>query len=117
MHIKCDFKRNNINTCLLEQNQDKINWNSLSSNPNAIHLLEQNPDKINWNSLSSNPNAIHLLEQNPDKINWNSLSENPNAIHLLEKNVEKINFTQLVADKTYGESKSYFLLTLINKLF
>jgi hypothetical protein len=23
-------------------------------------------DKINWSSLSENPNAIHLLEQNPD---------------------------------------------------
>ena len=43
-----------------EQNTDKINWNYLSSNKNAIHLLEQNIDKINWNYLSSNKNAIHL---------------------------------------------------------
>jgi len=27
-------------------------------------------NKINWESLSSNPNAIPLLEKNPDKINW-----------------------------------------------
>ena len=48
---------------------NKINWNNLSLNPNAIQILEQNVDKINWKYLSSNPNAIHLLEQNIDKIN------------------------------------------------
>ena len=42
-------------------------------------------EKLDWEMLSSNPNAIHLLEQNPDKIDWNKLSWNPNAIHLLEK--------------------------------
>ena len=57
---------------------DKINWNMLSENPNAIHLLENNLDKINWIHLSLNPNAIHLLENNLDKINWYALSRNPN---------------------------------------
>ena len=80
---------------LLEQNMDKINWYSLSRNPNAIHLLEQNIDKICWYSLSYNPNAIHLLEQNIDKINWYNLSANPNAIHLLEQNIDKIAFYNL----------------------
>jgi hypothetical protein len=75
----------------LEQNPNKINWERLSGNPNAIHLLEQNPNKINWERLSGNPNAIHLLEKNQDKINWKMLSENPNAIHLLEQNT-KINY-------------------------
>ena len=51
-------------------NIEKIDWKSLSANPNAIHLLEKNPNKINWDLLSRNPNAIHLLEKNPDKINW-----------------------------------------------
>ena len=58
-------------------NLDKIDWDWLSLNPNAMHLLEQNQDKINWYYLSKNPNAVHLLEQNPDKINWGWLSENP----------------------------------------
>jgi hypothetical protein len=40
-----------------------IDWESLSINPNAIHILENNIDKINWNYLSYNPNAIHILEQ------------------------------------------------------
>ena len=64
---------------------NKINRDTLSKNPNAIHLLEQNIDIINLWQLSRNPNAIYLLEQNMDKINWENLSRNPNAIHLLEK--------------------------------
>ena len=71
---------------------DKINWSTLSKNPNAIHLLEQNQDKIDWYALSSNPNAIRLLEQHQDKINWLGISYNPNAIHLLEQNQDKINW-------------------------
>ena len=43
---------------------DKIDWEWLSENPNAIDLLEKNMDKINWQSLSLNPNAIDLLEMN-----------------------------------------------------
>jgi len=61
----------------LEQNPNKINWDYLCLNPNAIHLLEQNPNKINWNFLSENPSAIYLLEQNQNKINWKRLSSNP----------------------------------------
>ena len=34
-------------------------------------------NKLNWQMLSENPNAIHLLEQNPDKIYWPWLSKNP----------------------------------------
>ena len=56
---------------------DKIDWEWLSRNPNAIHLLEQNLDKVDWCNLSRNPNAIHLLEQNLDKIYWGMLSYNP----------------------------------------
>jgi hypothetical protein len=33
-------------------------------------------DKITWQSLSQNPNAIHILEKNKDKIDWYSLSQN-----------------------------------------
>jgi len=42
---------------------NKINWNYLSLNPNAIELLKENQDKINWCFLSSNPNAIKLLKK------------------------------------------------------
>ena len=54
---------------------NKINWDLLSKNPNAIELLKENQDKINWNILSLNPNAIELLKENQNKINWKYLSK------------------------------------------
>ena len=36
----------------------------------------KNPDKINWDNLSKNKNAIYLLKENPDKIDWFYLSSN-----------------------------------------
>ena len=86
---------------------DKLNWNYLSANPNAIDLLRERmnfekklteeeykklPYQINWSALCTNsdPEAIKLLslEQNYDKIDWLRLSDNPNAIKLLEKRVK-----------------------------
>ena len=72
----------------LEENYDNIEWFELAENPNAIDLLKKNPTKINWYRLSLNPNAIKLLEKNPDEIVWDHLSGNPNAIHLLKKRLE-----------------------------
>ena len=83
--------------------EDKINWEQLSLNKNAINILEQNLDKIDWSYLSQNPNAIHLLEQNQDKINWIELSENPNAIHLLEKNQNKIEWNNILQNPSIFE--------------
>ena len=41
---------------ILEKNLHKdICWVGLSQNKNAIHLLEQNQHKINWAQLSTNP--------------------------------------------------------------
>ena len=71
---------------------DKINWNKLSGNPNAISILTRNIDKINWDKLSGNPNAIPILNRNIDKINWYELSQNPSAISILEKNLNKIDW-------------------------
>ena len=61
---------------------NKLNWNILANNLNAIHLLEKNIDKIDWKFLSYNPNAIHLLEQNMDNIDWTSLLQNPNIFEI-----------------------------------
>jgi hypothetical protein len=82
---------------------DKIDWDELSANPNAIHLVEQNMDKVDWWALSMNPNAIHLLEQNMDKVDWWTLSMNPNAIHLLEQNMYKICWSGLSANPNIFE--------------
>jgi hypothetical protein len=49
---------------------------------NAIHILEENLDRINWNTLSCNINAISILEQNLDKINWSFLLRNINIFEL-----------------------------------
>jgi hypothetical protein len=86
---------------------DKLNWNYLSANPNAIDLLRERmnfekkltedeykklPYQINWSALCTNsdPEAIKLLslEENYDKIDWLRLSDNPNAIKLLEDRVK-----------------------------
>jgi len=96
--------------------EEKINWKSLSKNPNAIDLLKKNYDEIDWNELSKNPNAIDLLKKRieyeknlskveynklKNKINWKSLSKNPNAIDLLkerieyEKNLSRLKYNKL----------------------
>ncbi len=31
-------------------------------------------NKLDWVTLSENPNAIELLKENPEKINWTFLS-------------------------------------------
>ncbi len=78
---------------------DKLNWNALSQNPNAIHLLEKYPEKIYWKWLSYNPNAIHLLEKYPEKVEWEYLLWNPNAVYLLRNALlnepEKIHWRRL----------------------
>ena len=50
--------------------EEKISWDYLSGNPNAIHLLKRSPEKIDWYLLSGNKNAILLLEKNQEKIDW-----------------------------------------------
>ncbi len=70
---------------ILEENQDKIEWDLLSRNPSGIHILEKNLDKINWSELSRNPNAIKLLENNLNEIEYNDILLNCNAIEIIKK--------------------------------
>ncbi len=46
---------------LFKKNNPKVIWESLSGNPNAIHLLRTNLHKVYCDMLSKNPNAIDLL--------------------------------------------------------
>ena len=87
--------KNDIAINILKENPNKINWDILSENPNAIELLNDNIDKINWYSLSRNPNAIKLLKDYPEKIKWLQLSENSSAIPILKVNQIKINWRKL----------------------
>ena len=80
---------------ILEKNLDKVDWFWLSGNSNAISIIENNLNKVHWDWLSKIPNAIHILAKNLDKVNWTSLSENPNAIQILEQNLENINWYSL----------------------
>ena len=45
---------------MLPENRNKIDWKSLSGNPNAINILEANQDKIDWDILSMNPSIFIL---------------------------------------------------------
>jgi hypothetical protein len=79
---------------LLKEHPHHINWNLLTMNKStfAVSILRENQDKIRWHYLSSNPNrAVELLRKNPDKINWDRLSSNPcgDAVKLLRENPEK----------------------------
>jgi len=74
---------------------NKIDWASLTTNPNAIELLKEYPHKIKWEYLSANTAAIDWLKENKKVIDWGILSENPAAIELLKKNRKQIHWEKL----------------------
>ena len=48
-------------------------------NPKFLKLRKLIPiDKVDWDTLLHNPNAIHMIEKNLDKVNWDALSMNHN---------------------------------------
>ena len=67
---------------------DKVDWDELSINPNAIHIIENNLDKVKWPWLSRNPNAMHIIEKNLDKVNWYWFSMNPNIFEYDYKKIK-----------------------------
>ena len=58
----------------MRENKDKICWNVLSLNTNAILLLKNNPDRINWKEISINP-SIFELDYEKMKENFQALEE------------------------------------------
>ena len=77
--------------------KERLRWDILVYNYNAIDLLDANPDMIVWENLPSNTNqegVASLIRKyvfgNPkykkfaDNIDWAQLSSNPFAIDLLE---------------------------------
>ena len=85
---------------ILKNNTDNIVWHSFCSNPNpkAIEMIEQmlieDQSKINFESLSQNPNAIHIISRHLDKVSSYRLSKNPNAMDILMQHPELIdNYT------------------------
>jgi len=43
---------------MVDNNQDKIYWDDLCLNPNAIDLIKNNQERIDWDSLSTNPSIF-----------------------------------------------------------
>jgi hypothetical protein len=93
---------------LKEFHPDKINYGSLSGNPNPIAIemlrvkIEEEKrlrprqldrilykDKIDWFLLSGNYAAIDLLKQNRDKIRYDYLGANEKAISLIRERIRK----------------------------
>ena len=94
---------------------DKIHWNELSKNPNAIELIrekikdenELSPEdlndldyraKIDWVHISNNPNAIELLEEKLKKEQEENIDDEENEYidyDYEELNPAKINWTNL----------------------
>jgi hypothetical protein len=86
---------------ILEQAPEKIDWEYLARNPNAMPIIKKNLDKIFGNDRvfhnflrdNTHPEAIRIIEQNLDKfdeLSWYSLQHNTSAIPILEKNMDKI---------------------------
>ena len=57
---KLDNKRKILLDCI---DINKLEWDSLCINSNAIDLLENNIDKINWSAICCNTNAINLIKK------------------------------------------------------
>jgi hypothetical protein len=43
----------------MENNKNRIFWDNLSFNKNAVYLLEENQDKIDWNYLCKNTEVFN----------------------------------------------------------
>ena len=67
---------------------EKLDFQTLSKNHNAITLLLQNIDRIEMHafSLNTHPIAVNMLSFAFHRIHWTNLSENPSAAHILLKN-------------------------------
>ena len=65
---------------------DKVNWEWLSENPNAIHLLEQNTDKVDWDTLSKNPSIFtydyEAMKETRDPITSELMAERFHPKHI-----------------------------------
>jgi hypothetical protein len=66
----------------------RISWAWLSTHAEVLYL-EQHLDKVDWGTISRNPNAMPLieeqLEQRLDQFSWMLLSANPSVMSLLSK--------------------------------
>src|SRR5437867_1941111 len=64
----------------------RIDWNELSSIPEAGEILKQRPNDIEWIHFSEYNDDIDFFRQHFEKICWTCISGNPHAIVLLKEN-------------------------------
>ena len=69
--------------------QDKINWELLSSNPSTISLLENNQDKIVWSRLSGNPAIFEYDYKGMKDAMYNGIKEDLVKNRFHPKNIPK----------------------------
>lgn len=71
---------------------DKVEWEFLSQNPNAIDMIRDNIDKVETTHLCWNehPDAIRMVEDRIEDACWDALSCNSSATYVLEQHLDKI---------------------------
>tara|TARA_B110000483_G_C18191042_1_gene540968 strand:+ start:1655 stop:2488 length:834 start_codon:yes stop_codon:yes gene_type:complete len=91
----------------------KYYWELLDKRKVLLDWIDIN--KLNWDNLSKNYNAIDLLKENYDKINWENLSMNYNALFILYKNINKVSYIGLIKNKNKNIEKDIFFKKLNEK--
>lgn len=83
--------------------KEKLEWNTLSLNPNAIEMFEGNEEKLIWHRVVKLENAISFIKKNLNRLDdlaWLKLNTNSNAINILLSNKNKINISKLCKNKS-----------------
>lgn len=105
--IETEYKR--------DRNSNLLYWPNISANPGLINIIQEElkypNNKINWQYLSLNPNALSILEKNKDKIDYDRLTQNtnPKAVAMVIKLYEKTNNPRLISMLSNNPSAIYFL--------
>ena len=87
---------------------DKLNWDSLSENSNAISLLKENQDKINWWYFSKNPNIFEYdYIKMKETMKKSGIAEELMSVIFHPKNMNKWN--------DWGFSEHKEIMDLINE--
>lgn len=89
----------------LSENQELIDWASLSSNPSGMKLLMENFDKINMENFNTNSSAVKFLLSNPKLIIWEHFAKNPGLdAQTIISNIDKLSnyIRQLISGGSLG---------------
>lgn len=68
----------------VEERSERMFWNLLALNPNAVSFLQDHLEKVNWKKLTYNPNSLPLFEKHPEKVQWDMFQMNPNPVWFIE---------------------------------